>query len=377
MTDFFTSGIFAELKLWDKLKNRRIPLDFTLELTARCNNDCTHCYINLPAGDLDARRKELTLAEITDIARQAKDLGTLWCLVSGGEPLLRPDFFDIYMALKKQGLLISLFTNACLVTEEHIKFFKKYPPRDIEVTVYGVTETTYERVTRRPGSFAAFQKGLDLLLKSGLKIRLKTMALRSNMHELEAISAFCREQANTSFRFDPHLHLRYDRDPNRNKEIISERLTPQEVVAIEQADTARSLALEKNCDYFIFHESEGELCNHLFRCGVGMTSFAVSYDGIFRPCADLWHPDCIYDLRTGSLVEAWSELIPRVRELTSSNELWKATCRKCNIPNLCIECPAHADLETGLLDGETPYFCHVAHARAKALEEKRLKPVKE
>ena len=373
MSSYFTVGKLGDLALWDKVRDHRVPLDFTLELTARCNNDCKHCYINLPAGDNIARENELSLGEINHIAGQAKDLGALWCLVTGGEPLLRQDFFDIYMALKKKGLLISLFTNACLVTEEHIKFLKKYPPQDIEVTVYGVTEKTYEKVTRRPGSFKAFEKGLGLLLGSGLKIRLKAMALRSNVHEIGKIASFCQERTKTSFRFDPHLHLRYDRDPEKNKGIISERLTPDEVVTIEQADAARATALEKNCDFFIFPGTEGDTCNHIFRCGAGNTSFAVSYDGIFRLCTDLWHPDCVYDLRKGSLAEAWNELVPIVRNLQSNNQKWMETCRRCNIPNLCIECPAHAHLETGSLDGETSYFCQVAHARAAAISKKSSK----
>ena len=150
-----------------KLADRRVPLSFDLELTARCNNDCRHCYINLPAGDLEARQNELSLAEISDIADQAVDLGALWCLVTGGEPLLRQDFAEIYLMLKRKGLLVSVFTNACLVTEEHVALFKNYPPRDLEVTVYGITQETYERVTRRPGSYAAFRRGLDLLLEAG------------------------------------------------------------------------------------------------------------------------------------------------------------------------------------------------------------------
>ena len=69
---------------------------------------------------MPAREKELTLAEIDRIAGQAVDLGALWCLLTGGEPLLRPDFADIYLLLKKKGLLVSVFTNACLVTEAHV-----------------------------------------------------------------------------------------------------------------------------------------------------------------------------------------------------------------------------------------------------------------
>lgn len=368
MTSFVTNGRFPELALWKKLGGRRVPLDFTFEITARCNNNCRHCYINLPAGDNLARQKELTLEEIADIADQAVSLSALWCLVSGGEPLLRLDFPEIYLMLRQKGLLVSLFTNACLVTEEHIALFKKYPPRDIEVSVYGVTQGTYERVTRRPGSFSAFQRGLESLLSSGMNIRLKAMALRSNVHELPEIAAFCRKHTFEYFRFDPLLHLRYDGDQNRNQEIRSERLSPEEIVSVEQADSERADALQRGCDRLIHSDYDGPVCDHLFHCGLGNKSFAVSYDGIFRVCSDLWHPDCIYDLRQGNLAEAWNELVPRVRDMRSSSRTFLETCRRCPIINLCLWCPAHAHLETGELDGFSDYFCAVAHARAQALK---------
>ena len=117
-----------------------------------------------------------------------------------------------------------------------MELFRRYPPRDIEVSVYGATRETYEAVTRRPGSFDAFVRGLDLLLGGGLKVRLKAMALRSNVRELEAISRFCRERTKDYYRFDPLLHLRFDGDPVRNAEIKAERLSPEEVVAVERAD---------------------------------------------------------------------------------------------------------------------------------------------
>ena len=124
-----------QFPLWDKVKDKRLPLSFDLEVTARCNNDCRHCYINLPAGDRAARAKELSLAEISRIADEAVSLGVVWCLITGGEPLLRDDFCDLYLALKRRALLLSVFTNATLINEEHIQLFKRYPPRDIGVVV--------------------------------------------------------------------------------------------------------------------------------------------------------------------------------------------------------------------------------------------------
>ena len=365
---YVSSRTLADLQLWDRTKAQQVPFSFDLEITARCNLDCRHCYINLAAGDRAAKRAELTLEEIGAIADQAISLGALWCLITGGEPLLRPDFAEIYLMLKKKGLLISVFTNACLVTEEHVKLFQEYPPRDLEVSVYGITPETYEAVTRRPGSYAAFRRGLDLLWQGGVKVRLKAMALRSNVHELEEIALFCRQHTKDYFRFDPLLHLRYDGNSARNVEICAERLSPPEIVAIEQADVERARSLQKNCDKLILPTVSGCESNDIFHCGAGNGSFTVSYDGFFKLCSSLTRPDCTFDLRQGSLVEAWSDFVPRVRAKASSNPEYLSKCSLCPVVNLCLWCPAHADLELGELDAWSEYFCQVAYARARAIE---------
>src|SRR5512136_2028929 len=119
-----------DFTLWEKKKHSPRPLySFDLELTARCNNNCTHCYINLPANDREAETQELTLGEIEHIADQAVEMGAVWVLLTGGEPLIRRDFADIYLMLKRKGLLVSVFTNATIIRKEHIELFKKYPPR--------------------------------------------------------------------------------------------------------------------------------------------------------------------------------------------------------------------------------------------------------
>jgi radical SAM protein with 4Fe4S-binding SPASM domain len=357
-----------DFSLWDKQKARRRPLSFDLEVTARCNNDCRHCYIVLPADDRAAQARELSVAAISRIADQAVKLGAVWCLLTGGEPLLRPDFADLYLALKRKGLLVSVFTNATLVQEEHVALWKKYPPRDIEVTVYGVTRETYERVTRKPGAFDRFMRGLDLLLDSGVRVRLKAMAIQSNLHEQTAIAEFCRARTKDYFRFDPQLHLRFDGDPARNAEIQAERLTPEQVVALERGDPERFDALCHRSGELIVPERPHTGCDHLFHCGAGTGSFSVSYDGQFRLCSSLWADGTTYDLRTGTLAEAWFHLVPRIRDRRSQRQAFLESCRRCALVNLCLWCPAHAHLETGALDGTTPYFCAVAHARAEMLQ---------
>jgi radical SAM protein with 4Fe4S-binding SPASM domain len=357
-----TSFSLTDFPLWHKARRRRIPLAFELELTARCDNDCRHCYINRPAGDSAAQARELTVREIDDLAGQAAGLGSLWCLITGGEPLLRPDFADAYLALKRRGLLVSVFTNACLIDQATIDLFKRYPPRDIEVTVYGVTPATYEAVTRVPGSYDRFIVGLSRLESAGIKPRLKAMALTSNQHELGEIATFCRRYTKDYFRFDPQLHLRYDRDEARNAGIQSERLSPDDVTRLERADGVHHRAVQKECARISAGERTAK-GRGLFLCRAGLDSFTIGWDGTFKLCGALTDPSCTADLRTMPLREAWGSFAPSLRKRKPGGKRFGEMCGKCDLVSLCLWCPAHAYLETGKLDQPVTGFCAVARAR--------------
>lgn len=357
-----------EFRLWDKMQGTGTPFSFELEITARCNNNCRHCCVNLPAGDRVAQSKEMSLEEIREVVDEAASLGVLFCLLSGGEPLLRDDFRDIYLYLKKKGLLVTIFTNATLIRSKHIKLFQHYPPRHIEVSLYGVTAETYERVTRRTGSFAAFERGLRLLQKGGIPFHLKAMIMRSNVDEFPAILLDGHLRTGEPLRFDPFLHLRFDGDAGRNAEIRAERLSPGEIQTLEGADLKRFAALKKSCTRWLAENPSDAAGNgHLFYCRSGLGNFAVSYDGLFRLCTPLWHPDCIYSLRRGTLTEALQKRVPEVRTLKTGNRKILQQCLICPWINLCSWCPAHAYLETGKMDSWVEYFCRVAQERAKAV----------
>ena len=349
-----------------------MKFDLDLEATARCNLDCRHCAINVAETDKASKKRELTAGEIGRLAGEAAALGAVRCLITGGEPFLRQDFHELYQAVLSKGLLVSLSTNATLVTAEHVRLLRKFPPREVEVTVFGASRETYERVTRRPGSFAAFKAGLDRLLGGGVTVRLRAMALRSNKHELVAIGDFCRARTKDYYRFDPQLHLRFDRDESRNTLIRAERLSEREVARLERTDPERFGALKAACGDLLPPElpphGHGPDCRHIFRCSAGQRSFVVGPEGLLRPCLSLHHPDFLYDLRKGPLAEAWNRFLPRVLARTSDRPEYLDKCGKCPIVNLCLWCPAHAYLETGELDSPVEAFCRIAEARAEGLK---------
>lgn len=356
-----------DFPLWKKLDSKRSLISLEFEITSRCNNNCTHCYINIPAGDMASRTNELSIAEIDKISNEAVDLGAYTALLTGGEPLLRPDFPEIFMLLKKKGFIVSVFTNATLINQKYINLFKKYPPRNLEVSVYGITEKTYEKISRVPGTFNAFMRGVDLLIKNRIKVRFKAMALRSNVHEITEISKFCRERTKDYFRFDPQLHLRYDRNKERNREIKAERLTAEEISRIEQADSERSEFLIENRKKYIYDKILRAENSNLFSCGIGNGSLTVGANGFLRGCSSLFKKDLLYDWRKGNLKNAWEFFFPSLLNLKTMNRKIMEKCRTCNIVNLCMSCPAHNYLETGDPEAFVDYFCEVAHSRAEKL----------
>jgi len=350
----------SDLSFLKKAEERRHLLALTMELTHRCNNNCVHCYINLPANDKVAIKNELRFKEIKKIMDQAFSMGTLWVLLSGGEPLLRDDFFDIYLYLKQKGFLVSVYTNASLVSKEHIDLFKKYPPRDIEVSVYGISETTQKKVTRK-NTFSATMKGIERLISEPLPVTFKTTIMKSNYQEIKQISKFCKKTTKRPFRFDPFLNLRLDKDPGKNDRITRERLNSQEIIDIEKLDKKRTSAIEKKCMSVVNINSADH--NRLFRCQAGVNTGCIDCYGTFKLCSTLIGKDCTYNLKNGSLDDAWNNFAPQIRMKKSSDPLFKTKCGSCNIIDLCMWCPAHSDLETGKLDEPVQYFCDIASKR--------------
>jgi len=348
---------------WELPRKRTPLLSLVLELTARCNNNCRHCFIGLPATNRVARASELTRGEVKAVIDQAGALGTIWVNFTGGEPLIRDDFLDIYVYLKEKGFLVSVFTNATLITKEHIEVFRKYSPQVVDVSVYGAIPSTYEKITRKPGSFEAFRKGLKMLSAGAIKVGLKTIAMRSNLEEMPEIFRFCQERSRDYFRFDRLLILRHDGDPARNAMIRSERLTPEQIVQLEQADSASYESAKKECIDLFGQEPTSEISDQLFFCGAGDESAWIGANGYFRLCSSLCHPQGMYDLRKGNLFDAWTNFVPRVVSRRSTKAEFLKKCSGCRIKSLCMWCPAYAHLETGELDMWIDYFCRVAHAK--------------
>ena len=337
-----------------------------IELTERCDNDCIHCSINLPENDAQAKKKELSTEQWKNILGQAADLGALTVRFTGGEPLLREDFADLYVFARRLGMKVILFTNARGITRQLAALFVRTPPLEkIEVTVYGMKRKSYEAVSRQPGSYAEFRRGIGLLLKNKIPFVVKGAWLPANKSEIDEFESWAASipgmdrPASYSMTFD----LRGRREfPEKNKLIKTLRATPGEVVQILQRNRkAYRKEMQEFCRNFI-----GPPGKKLFQCGAGYGGCVDAY-GKFQPCLSLRAPGLTSDLRKGNLADALVRIVPRLKKTVAVNPRYLERCAHCFLKGLCEQCPAKSWAEHGSLDTPVEYLCEIAHAQARDL----------
>ena len=336
----------------EKTAGKRVPLAGSLELTFRCNLRCVHCYLG-DARHGSPEKEELSYPEICDLLDQIVDEGCLWLLLTGGEPLLRPDFRDIYSYAKRKGLLITLFTNGTLITREIADYLQQWRPFRVEISFYGRTKETYERVTGVPGSYERCMTSIELLLERGLPLRLKTMVMSLNKHEIWDIRKYAAGLG-VGFRFDPLINAGLDGSPKPTEL----RITPEEVVQFDLADDRRLAIWRDYCERVWGRPFDKR---YIFVCGAGIGRFHVDPYGELGIC--LMYRAESYDLRSGSFHKGWHDFIPQVRCQEPDGEYG---CLECDLISICGQCPGWSQMEHG--DSQTPveYLCRVAHLRAEA-----------
>lgn len=336
--------------------NKRVPQEVSLEITRRCPLDCQHCYNNLPMSDLAARRQELSKQEYFALLDELSDMGVMWLLFTGGEIFSRKDFLEIYGYANRKGFLITLFTNGILINESVADYLRDFPPFAIEITLYGRTKGTYEKLTQLPGSYDRCLRGIRLLLERGLPLKLKTVATSVNRHEVLGMKEFAEQELGVEFKFDGMINPRIDCSATP----LAVRLSPEEMVALElswpkmAAEHRGSLAREQ--------ESAPNRGNTIYSCGGGVAAFAIDPYGSMSICV-LSHQET-YDIRKGNVREGWEQFLLKVRQ-RKRQQISK--CAECRIRSVCSMCPANGELENGDPESPVEFLCEVAHLRALAL----------
>jgi radical SAM protein with 4Fe4S-binding SPASM domain len=338
-----------------KTEKLKIPLSGSLELTHRCNLNCVHCYL----GPQDSRQahkgREIGTSRMLSLLDEITEAGCLNLLITGGEPLLREDFTIIYRYAKEKGLLVTVFTNGTIVTDEIIQLFRDLPPVEVEISIYGASAATYERITGIPGSYERCLRGVKSLLQNGTRVNLKTVLMTLNSHELYDMENIAKE-LDVKFRFDAAISPCL----NGNGRPLSLRITPEEAIEKEMADP---LKMERWGNFFKKFK-DSTLGNDLYGCNAGLTAFHLDPFGRLMPC--MMTMDIGSDISQTPFMTGWENIINRIKDRKAGADF---ACRGCKKINFCGYCPAFFRLENGREDICSEYLCRMGDLRLQYIHE--------
>ncbi len=335
---------------------KRLPYMVSMELTYRCNQNCCHCFCNLPFDDTK-KTEELDTQQVKSILDDITAAGCLWLLFTGGEVLIREDFFDIYRYALKKGLMVEVFTNGSLISSDIARQFAEYSSLGIEITIYGASPEIHDAVTRVKGSFARTMQGIEQLLKYNVPFALKTILLTLNYGDLKNMRKLAAD-LKVDFKSDSLICPRKDSDNSP----LRYRLTVEDAVALEFLDE-KDVEIGKK----IFSEFWGKGLDDMFICGGGINSFGIDPYGTLSPCT--MFQSFQYSLKSMGFKEARQRLINDYGNGgTVSDE-----CRACRMVSLCPVCPAWKELESGGFKTKVDYLCQYS----LGLEKKYFEKIKE
>ena len=329
--DLFDTNTTFERQLFAKAARNRIPLYGVLELLPLCNLNCDMCYVHLSKQEMQSQGRLRSLDEWIFLAKQMKDAGTLFLLLTGGEPLLFPQFKELYCALKDMGMILTLNTNGTLINEEWAEFFAKNKPRRINITLYGSKNETYENLCHMKDGFDKTIRGIELLKKYKIDVKINGSLVKKNFHE---------------------------------------RLNPEDAAKARVEILHREMGDElfeqyaKQTIYLAEHTEEGDACPGHMTCRAGQSSFVVNWQGMIRSCIVLDQPS--YDAfdTTDDFMTLWNKIVRETEEIITSME-----CNQCKLRHVCNTCAAAAVAECGDFEGVSKYLCEYTKETVRNLKE--------
>ena len=350
-----------ERRLVQKANEAKIPISATFELTPLCNLHCDMCYIRMNAAQSQQLGGVKSVEEWLSIAKQLKEQGTLFLLLTGGEPLLYPGFQELYVSLKQMGFVLTLNTNATLITEEIARLFKQYPPRFIKVTLYGGSNDTYQSLCHTSQGWDRCIAGLKLLKQYGIATKLTLTLIEKNRQDYHRMMEIAHElELPTMLNAYTSMYTR--KSCASCIPMAALRMSPEEAARLEidyQKDTKgedfENYKLEMA--HFLKQSPTSVPDGLSLTCRAGKSSCWINWQGIMTPCVDMDEPSAsVNDL---PVAEAWQHIVQKCQELPFHLE-----CKGCTLKQVCDVCYANATNEKQK-NGNLDYLCRMAKTKEK------------
>ena len=343
------------------------PINGSLELLPLCNMNCDMCYVRLSRAEMEERGRLHTADEWIRLGEEMAQAGVLFLLLTGGEPLLFPDFRRLYLDLRQRGMILTINTNGTMLDAEWADFFGENKPRRINITLYGADDKAYEMLCHYPGGFEKALNAVKLLRERDVDVKINGSVTKENRKDMEALYRIGRE-------LDVPVHMDTYMLPGLHEmaKPLEEqsRLSPEDAASAELKAIKSEMSPEGFRHYVSSKITQLDEKDTIYPAGVsclaGNCSFTVNWQGEMRPCVSLSEPAAPV-FETG-FEPAWKKISEGTKEFRLNEK-----CIRCPLRAVCKTCVASAKLETGKYDGLPEYLCRYAEKYVELLREINFK----
>ncbi len=347
--------------LYQKASAKKIPLGGAFELSPVCNFACKMCYVRKTPEQIARSGKRLKgWTEWLELAKQCREEGTLYLLLTGGEPFLYPHFRELYMQLHQMGFILSINSNGTMIDRETVEWLKTAAPSRVNITLYGASAETYERICGNPDGYVRAANAIRMLKDAGIPVVINASMIPENACDLESIIHFGRElELNTrmsTYMFPPVRREAEESDSRFTPEVSAEMFLRKQrclMNDIQYRDMLHS-QLKKMQDKQQLQQDDWGNEGEYMRCRAGRSSFWVSWEGEMTACGMLPFP-LQTDPFSQPFRDCWLALTNTVRTTQVLHE-----CAHCEKKEICRPCVAMLYAEAGNVNRKAPYLCRLA-----------------
>jgi radical SAM protein with 4Fe4S-binding SPASM domain len=327
-----------------------LPLNVTAEITHACNIDCEHCYLDLQP---DSKTGAMSTDEWKRVFREVRAAGALFLTITGGEPLVRKDWFELASYARELGFAIKIFTNATLIDDANADRIASLRPMGVEISLLGGTPEVHNAIAQRKNAFERTVAGARRLHERKVPLLLKTALLAKNVGELDAMRAIAAS-VGAQMYFDVEV------SPKNNGSLGPQSHAP-DAAALEEA--GRDIGRHNQERYGKPSPVSREARLGATPCSAGRRAAHIGPAGDVFPCTSWTKP--VGSLREKSFGEIWgtNETFAEIRAKRLRDF---PVCARCELVDLCSPCMALSVLERGVIDGPSPTKCTSAEIKARA-----------
>jgi AdoMet-dependent heme synthase len=328
-----------------KALEMNIPLSVQLDLTYRCNERCVHCYLD------HHDHGEMTTAEIKDLLDQMAAAGVFYLTISGGEILMRRDFFEILEYARLRTFCIKLKTNGILIRKQEADRIKALGVESVQISIYSHSPEIHDAITKLPGSLEQSIEAIRRLRAHGIHVIMANVLMVQNVHDYAGVRALAAELG-AQFIMDPTITPMMDGD----RSILNLNVDEAALREVFRNESLVGGNIEEFCAPPL---KPGENDMDQLPCSAGHTACYVSPYGDVYPCVQFPLPSG--NVRRMKFVDIWRDS-PQLNEVRSIKLGDMPSCSKCTHGVACTRCPGLAYLE-GNMRGPSYQDCEKSFAR--------------